>query len=128
MSYEIEDFQQDVLESFQQPVLVDFWAEWWVPVDFGPDPGTISLEIENGLGQGQHRDSSGSRDVFSNSQLRNSSLTRSSRRITGALPEASIRQWLSKRCPKYSNNQLLEFAKKHGVGEVDQALLQTPIE
>ena len=33
MSYEVEDFQQDVLEkSFQQPVLVDFGLSGVVPV------------------------------------------------------------------------------------------------
>ena len=45
--------------------------------------------------------------------------------FTGALPEASIRQWLEQTLPgNSSNNQLLEFAKEAlEVGEVDQALL-----
>ena len=104
MSYEVEDFQKDVLKKFPQPVVVDFGLSGVVPValwalSWKDWPQKMREMVP---GQGQHRDTSGSSMYF---QIRSIPAVKLFidevvDEFTGALPEASFASGWSKRCPE----------------------------
>lgn len=110
MDFELKDFQKDVIEqSYNFPVLVDFWAEWCAPCRLlGPilerlaqknnqnwKLVKVNTEKFPDLAQAYSVRSIPNVKLFSKGKVINE--------FVGALPEKSIVDWLKKSIPnKYS--------------------------
>jgi putative thioredoxin len=106
MTYEVKDFQKDVIEkSFDKPVLVDFWAEWCGPCKM-VSPILEKLAEENKDNWELAKvDTDKNQEIAMRYGVRgipNVKLFRNGEVInefTGALPEPAIKDWLKKSIP-----------------------------
>ncbi len=106
MSYEVNDFEQDVIEnSSAAPVVVDFWAEWCGPCK------ALAPVLEKLAAEAEGRWSLVKVDVDANPTLAAQFQVRGipavmlvvdgqvTAQFSGALPEADVRQWLENSLP-----------------------------
>lgn len=107
MSYEVQDFQQDVIEASNNvPVLVDFWADWCGPCK------ALGPVLEKLAGEAQGRWKLVKVNVDQNQELAQAfqirgipscKLVHEGRLLgefSGALPESQLREWLQQNLPE----------------------------
>lgn len=137
MSYDMQDFQTDVLEQSQQiPILVDFWADWCAPCK------VLGPVLENLAKQNQDRwklvkvntehfpEIAGHFGIRSIPNVKLFVEGQIVDEFSGALPEHAIVEWLQKAIPSPRNDQLEQAKMLLAAQQIPQAKqrLQTVIQ
>ena len=115
MSYEIQDFRQDVIErSHELPVLVDFWAEWCAPCRM-LGPVLESLAAQAGgewaltkVNTEHHQKEAAEYGVQSIPNVKLFVDGEVLNEFVGAMPEEMIRKWLKDTLPSKFRRQIGE--------------------
>ena len=128
MAYDVVDFQEEVIQaSYDQPVVVDFWAPWCGPCRvLGPVLERLAVQGEGRwklakINTDQNQEVSiqyGIRGIpavklFVDGQVVNE--------FTGALPEHMVKKWLEESIPSGDKLQLEAAEAAMNAGQLDMA-------
>jgi putative thioredoxin len=128
MSYEIQDFEVDVIErSRTVPVLVDFWAEWCGPCKaLGPVLERLAEKAE-GRWVLAKVDTDRNQQVAAKFGIRSIPNVKlfvdgvSVEEFTGALPEHAVVQWLNKSLPDPLAGEIVKAEQAIAAGKQEEA-------
>lgn len=128
MSYEVQNFQEDVIEaSRKQAVLVDFWAPWCGPCrTLGPILEKLAAE-ENGNWKLAKVDTDQNAEISMQYGIRGIPAVKLFidgevvNEFTGALPEHEVRKWLHEALPSETKSRLAEAEQLIAEGNQEQA-------
>lgn len=123
-----ESFDVDVIEaSREQPVLVDFWAEWCGPCRaLGPTLEKLAGEA-NGAWRLVKIDVDAHQDIARTYRIQGIPAVKlfsdgeAIAEFTGALPEPQVRQWLADNLPSESREALGTARSRYAAGDADGA-------
>lgn len=128
MSFEISDFQKDVLDaSARVPVLVDFWAPWCGPCRI-IGPVLEKLAGESGgqwrlakVNVDEHQDVAATFRIQSIPAVKLFHRGQVIQEFVGALPERAVRDWLAKALPSESRDLFEQALTKLETGGIAEA-------
>jgi putative thioredoxin len=128
MSYDVTDFQKEVIEeSFHKPVVVDFWAEWCGPCRIlGPMLERLARENDETwklakVNTEVHPDVALRYQIRSIPNVKLFVQGKVQDEFVGALPEPQVRMWLKRAIPSRHRKKINEAQQLMKNGKQNEA-------